>query len=214
MPLTGTWTADVTIDPNSSTSPLPAVGDPVTVTLGVGSFTLSGAVRRSNVAFGLMFARLVGGAGGLYQTIPAKAWENATFGMIVNDLLGQVGETLSTTVPGSILNISIPFWTIMAGPAFYALANLVLAARDITSTQVNWRVLTDGTIFIGVEQWPAAPITDFSPLSWSPQQLEASFFSIDPNITPGQTFEGGNVSNLEHLIDPDKVKSNVWWLNP
>ena len=214
LPLTGTWTADVSLDPASSGSALPVQGAGLTISLGEGGFTLQGYCRRVNNAFGTVYARVIGGAGGLPETIDAKAYQGATFGIILQDILGQVGESLSATTPSAITNTTVPFWTTIQGPCWRTLAALVDEARTITGTLVNWRVLPDGTIYLGPETWAAASMTTFDLLSWSPQELEASFYAPNPTLLPGQTWQQGQVSNVEHVVDPVKVRSRVWFLDP
>ena len=214
LPLTGTWTADLSLDPASNPAVLPVEGAPVTVSLGEGGLTLKGAVLRGNLAFGTGLYRLVGGAGGLWNPLDPKAYQGATFSVVLNDILGQVGEQASSTISGGITGLTLPFWTVQEGPAFIALANLVLTARVLTGDPVNWRVLTDGTIFLGVESWPATALDSFELTRWSPQQLEAEFYATNPNLLPGETWQGGNVSNVEHNIEPERIRTKCWWLNP
>ena len=213
LPLTGTWVADLAVDPGTSDATLPDFGAPIAIGLGENGFTLQGTVRRINTAFDTVFARVVGGGGGLYKPVGPKAYQGATFGLIVNDLLGSVGESLSTTVSADIRQISLPFWTVPKSPMFEALANLVIVARVTTATDVNWRVLPDGTIFIGVEQWPQTGMASFDLMSWQPEQLKTTIYTPDPQITPGQIWQSGNVSNVEHVVEPAEIRSKVWFLN-
>jgi hypothetical protein len=216
MPLTGAWIADVTMDPSSSGSNIPAVGDPIAISLGENGFAIQGAIRRINNAFETVYARIVAGGGGLYKPVGPKAYGGdgpVTFGLILNDLLNSVGETLSPMTPAAITQISVPFWTVNTTPCFQAIASLILIARVMTSTEVNWRVLPDGTIYVGVEPWPQSPMTSFDLYVWPPQELRAEVFAVDPRVTPGQIWQSGQVSNVQHRIDPEKIRSTIWFLN-
>jgi hypothetical protein len=213
MPLTGTWVSDLTIDPASSSAQIPAVGNQMSIAIGENGFSLQGTILRINNAFETVFVRLVGGGGGLYRTVAAKSYQSATFGQVLNDLLNQVGESLSTMTPAAITNISLPFWTVPVSPMFQAMANLILVARVMTSTEVNWRVLPDGTVFVGVEAWPQSSMASFDLYSWPPNELKATIFSVDPRVTPGQTWQSGQVSNVEHVINPEKIRSTIWFMN-
>jgi hypothetical protein len=214
LPLTGAWTADVVADPASSNSDLPSVGDPMVISIGEGGFNIQGTVARVNNAFGSIFARVVGGNWGLKTSLPAKAYGGAapvTFGMVLDDILNQCGEELSTSTPGNITNITLPFWTVRAGPGWKALGALIRTARTISGTLVNWRVLPDGTFFVGQETWPQSPLVEFDLLQWVPSEIRATVYAQNPNILPGQSWQSGNVSQIQHDIEPEKVRTTIWF---
>lgn len=211
LPLTGAWTADVAIDPGSSSQQIPLEGSSVTLQIGEGGQTFVGAVRRVNNAFDTVYLRLVGGAGGLPLVIPAKTYRSMTFGAIASDILKQVGEQISTTVAAGIQQTPIANWSILNEAAGLALANLVDEAAILTGNPCNWRVLVDGTIWIGQETWPASPIASYDLMSWSPQQLATTIFAENPNILPGQTWQSANVVNVEHLVEPELLRTKIWY---
>jgi hypothetical protein len=214
LPLTGAWIADVVIDPDSSNATPPGQGSSLALGIGEGGFTLQGTVARINLAFGNYLARLVGGGWGLHTVLTAKAYQNVTFGLVLSDVLSQCSEQLSMTTPTNVTNIFLPFWTVQNAPGWKAIQTLILGARNITGTLVNWRVLPDGTIFVGAETWPATPLSSFDLLSWSPQELRATFYSQNPNLIPGQVWQQGNVTQVEHVIEPDKIRTTAWWQVP
>jgi hypothetical protein len=216
MPLTGTWVADLTLDPSTSGAGIPFVGNALAIALGENGFGLQGTVLRVNNAFETVFARVVGGGGGLWKAVGPKAYGGdgaVTFGLILDDLLSSVGETLSPMTPAAITQVTLPFWTVPLTTAAEAIANLILVARTMTSSLVNWRVLPDGTIYFGVETWPQSPMTSFDLFSWPPQELKATVFALDPRVTPGQIWQSGQVSNVAHRVDPEKIRTTVWFMN-
>jgi hypothetical protein len=83
----------------------------------------------------------------------------------------------------------------------------------MTTSQVNWRVLPDGTVYVGVESWPQSPMGSFDLYSWPPQELRATIFALDPRITPGQVWQSGQVSNVAHRVDTDKIRTTIWFMN-
>ncbi len=212
LPLTGAWTANLQVDPATSGDDLPVFGSQATVSIGEGGFTLRGTVKRINNAFDVVYARLVGGAGGLPKKIPPKDYQNVSFGLVLRDVLKQCGERLSTATPAAILNVPLAFWTIPLTQGFLALSELISEARVQTGGKpVNWRVLADGTIFVGVEQWPQAPMPSFDQMSWSPQQLSTRIFAEDPSITPGQVWQSANVTDVFHNVDPHLSRTEIFF---
>ena len=124
------------------------------------------------------------------------------------------GGPRSLTTPSAITNTTIPFWTTIQGPCWRTLAALVDEARTLTGDLINWRVLPDGSIYFGAEPWPQATLATFDLLSWSPQQLETTIYAPNPNVLPGQIWQQGQVSNVEHVVNPDRIRTRVWFLDP
>lgn len=142
LPLAGAWHADVSVDSQEELT-----GQ---VTLKVDGNAFVGTVRRGGVVADTGTYRLVGGAGGLAKSARAKAYNNATVQLVLQDILGDAGESLSPTVSPSLLSLVLPFWVTRAAPTAYALGELVEALGG----DVVWRVLPDGSIWLGVETWP------------------------------------------------------------
>lgn len=212
LPLTGCWTANVTIDPATSGDNLPVSGSRVTLHIGEGDLALVGTVKRINNAFDLVFARLIGGAGGLTTPLKPKDYQNVSFGLVLRDVLTKCGEKLSGTTPAAILNVPLPFWTYPRTQGYQALAALVSEARiQSGGDPVNWRVLPDGTIFVGVEQWGNSPMPSFDQMSWSPQDLETTIFAENPSVTPGQTWQSAHVTDVFHRVDPELSRTGVYF---
>ena len=203
LPLTGAWVADVVADPDNDIGTFPNPGTPVTMSYGQQSF--QGVVRRASAPFGTTFARLIGGAGGLPSTVPAMGYMNTTVQQVLTDLLNFCGETLAPNSDPTITNQNLPSWTRIAGYAWKALANL-MGPLDPKGT---WRVLPNGQVWVGVDKFPLTTLQDFDLLSYLPQELRAEIYTTNPTILPGQSFMGGNVTSIEHIIEPAKIFSTV-----
>lgn len=202
LPLTGTWVADVVSDPESASGTFPNPGASVTMSMGGQSF--QGAVRRASNPFGTTFARLIGGAGGLPTVIPALAYQNTTVRQVFSDLLGACGETMASNSDQALLNTTLAFWVRLAGPGWLAMNNLVK-----TVTPGTWRVLPNGTVWLGVDQYPNTDVGSFELLSYLPQELRAEIYMDNPTLQPGTRFMGGHVTSVEHYIEPAKIHANV-----
>jgi hypothetical protein len=203
LPLTGAWVADVVSEPEAASGAFPYPGASVTMVIGQQSF--QGVVRRASAPFGTTFARLIGGAGGLPTMLPAIAYQNTTVGQVLTDILSACGEALSASSDQSILSQSLSAWVRLAAPGWIALGN-VMQTTDPTGT---WRVLPDGTIWVGVDAWPQTTLESFELLSYLPQELRAEIYADNPTLLPGQAFIGGRVTSVEHIVEPSKIHSNV-----
>jgi hypothetical protein len=79
--------------------------------------------------------------------------------------------------------------------------------------QVNWRVLSDGTIWLGVETWPSqslpstADILDLAPVS---PRYEIG--CATPTLMPGITLTDVNaqISGVDHWLSPDSIRTWAW----
>jgi hypothetical protein len=173
--------------------------------MSVGGQSFQGVVRRSSNPFGTVSAMLIGGAGGLPSAIPALAYQATTLQQVLGDILTSAGETLSTSSDQSLLGQPLASWTRFQGPAWMALSNLMQAAVP----SGTWRVLPDGTIWVGTDTWPATNMASFELLAYLPHSLKADIYSDNPTILPGQSFIGGNVTSVEHYVEPNHIHANV-----
>jgi hypothetical protein len=46
-------------------------------------------------------------------------------------------------------------------------------------------------------------------LSYLPHELRAEIYADNPTLLPGQSFLGGNVSGVEHSVEPAKIVTHV-----
>jgi len=73
-----------------------------------------------------------------------------------------------------------------------------------------WRVLPDGEIWIGQESWPeVSPERDL--ISEDPRGEFAEFGTDSPTLLPGTVLDGKRVSVVEHRIEPESVRTLVWY---
>jgi hypothetical protein len=207
LPLTGAWVADVVSNTESSVGAFPPPGSSATVQFGQQSF--QGVVRRSSNPFGTIFARLIGGAGGLPGMLPPLSYQNTTVNQVLSDLLQAAGERLSPMSDENLLSQELAFWVRPQAPAWQSLAVLV----DCLDSDGTWRVLPDGTIWVGVNSWPQTNLESFELLSFLPHELRAEIYTDNPTLMPGQSFLGGDVSSIEHIVEPTKIHSNVLFVD-
>jgi hypothetical protein len=87
---------------------------------------------------------------------------------------------------------------------------LIDIVNQHTGNAYNWRILSDGTLWVGTESWPTASGA-FTVISQNP--ADASWFlGVDfPFVLPGTQLDGvGQVGRVEHQIEPSKIRQMVW----
>lgn len=201
MPQRGWWWAE--IDSDSQTAPTGRVS-----IAAAGGFTLTGFVVRSGVYLDTARSHIVGGAGGLTKIISPAAFQNALVRDVLNAVLGGVGESLSSTIPASVLATLLASWTLTASTAARALDSLTFAAGAQT-----WRVLGDGTIWLGNETWPSQSLPASSDvLDIHPTGPRFEIGCATPALMPGVflTDVGSNVLAVDHFITPERVRTWAW----
>jgi hypothetical protein len=196
QPLTGAWHVEAAVD--AQTVPTGAVS---LVTEGL---SLTGRAYRSRVYQDTLHVWLVGGAGGLRTQLGARGYRAPTVRVLLSDLMRETGETLSTTVAASLLARSLPSWSRVSGSASRALSTLAEALG------VSWRVLDDGSIWLGVETWPTSSLLTYQLINDDVLRDRLIVASESPLLRPGTTFAGRRVANVVHTFEPSRVRSEAW----
>ncbi len=199
LPRAGAWHADLVVDAPDASQLQGAV------TLVVGKLELHGVARRSGAFVQRASIRVVGGAGGLATELEPKGYRSPSVSVILGDIVGDAGEALSPTVDGSLLASVMPAWVRVRGSAGTALSTLADALH------VGWRVLLDGTVWLGAEAWPAADVGQYDVLDERPEQARAELGTDSPALLPGTTLEGRRVSYVEHVFDASSIRTRYWW---
>jgi hypothetical protein len=204
MPILGAWTADLVID---SEAPLAGAA---TLALD-GGLTLRGVVSRGGPFLGALYVRLMGGVGGLSKSARVQHYRQTTVRGIVGDLMRTSGETLSPTADVSVLGMQVLAWTQREQPVGAALTSLVGDRRLLGN--VAWRVLPDGSIWIGRENWPDAGLTapdDYQLTESLPSEGWIDLGFEVPKLAPGMSLEGQRVAFVEHTISQETVRTKAW----
>lgn len=204
MPRVGCWVADMVLDSETAL----ADGDAVTLAAD-GGLELKGTVMpgRSSTFVGAVTARIVAGKGGMSKPAAPRYYAGAQFGDVINGLLKDSGETLSSTSDQALLSRVLDSWMVLRQPVSRALTVLLERVSPATS----WRMLPDGTLWIGAETWPAVdPAYEYEVISQHGADASAEIAAATPVIVPGVTLpEIGRVSHVEHWVTSDKVRSVV-----
>lgn len=214
LPRVGVWRADLQIDtPTALGGPLTrsqATLKTVAASLAIGPLNLSGAVSEGDQYAGSAFAQLVGGANGLSRPVPAKSYRGAPISLILADIVAAGGEKLSATSTKSILGTALQFWELQGGQR---VSDALRALAELTGA--SWRFLPDGSLFFGLETWPASTLKspgDYLTSENLPQQGYQQIATLlFAGVLPGMTFEGHQVRAVQHSIEGNGVRTDLWF---
>ncbi len=166
------------------------------ITLIEEGITFVGTVIRSKPFGGRTRFRAVGGKGGLSKVLPARAYATGVIkiSLVLADILRECGETLSQTSDQEILGTQLPKWHREAGAASHALVQL------LDDVGASWRVLRDGTIWVGKDSYPELSVTHtLIDEDWC---TGVTTIAPDaPDLTPGTTFLGQKIDLVVHRVD-------------
>lgn len=206
MPLSGAWTADIVIDQPDGTG----FDAGTAITIAANGFELHGTVcpGRTGDFLDAVHVRVIGGAGGMAKAASARGYvqPSAFVRDVVNALIDDSGETLSSTTDAGFLSTNLIAWATLVGPVSRAIELLI----EINAPAMGWRILPDGTLWVGTESWPTFTGT-FELLELNPSESTALFGVDAPALAPGFSIDGiGNIARVEHQILPSKIRSRIW----
>lgn len=204
LPVTGIWSAWLTID-HGETLPTSSRG----VSIDLGGTVLVGTIQSQGVYAGNLTARVVGGAGGLTgsgtlsKNVAAKKYRVVPARIPITDVLTEAGEILASSSSAPVLDVSLEHWSRPAVPAAFAFASLMRASS------ANWRVLPDGSVWVGTDAWPTAKING--------EVLEehpgARMRMVSPEVAdllPGTTIDGQRIEAVDYRIDAVEFRAELW----
>lgn len=209
FPRVGAWHADLEVDESK------AMSGKVTVDIGGGALTLQATISKGGLYNGINSMRIVGGADGMRATVKPKHYVRPQFRLVLSDLLKTAAEVdaggnaaISSTASTTILNKALSAWTNLALPVGLQLAALIDKA---TPSGTAWRMLPDGTLFVGPETWHESGI-DFRELSRSERDRQVDIGLDLPILLPGTTIGDAaeKVDYVEHHIEDGSTLARVW----
>lgn len=192
----GAWVAEVALDGSQ------AVAGKVTVTSFDEQLRLVGTVDRGGVFADTPRARIVGGAGGLEKPVEPQSYVSMPVRVVLEDILRAGGETLSPTSDAGVLRTVLSNWA-------RERTTVSMALRALLDTiDATWRVLPDGTVWVGKASWPAAPKFEYEVLDEDLAQ-DRMVLGVDaPALLAGTTFRDRKVSVVRHVVG-DAVRTEV-----
>lgn len=175
--------------------------------------SFSGYSIRSGDNEGRYSCLVVGGNGGFWKTVPSKMYDyRVKANLPLTEILSSVGERLSSKSTPSILAKELVNWP--------RLTQRCDECLNVITDQIGavWRVLPDGSVFVGTDSWTNAPDFDYS-LQWrDPTWSSATFIMQSVGILPGQRWPAGTlpisnkkVSCVRYQISPSDFYTTVWF---
>jgi hypothetical protein len=215
MPRIGAWEATFEVDLSAENTEEAFAADDlgrVGVTLEHAGASFVGTVLRSGVQGDKLTGKLVGGRGGLTKELSSKNYQTP-LGVKVDTLLGDIlresGEVLSETVEQAVRDRKLQRWSRASGTAKEALTRLA------TALDLSWRVLRDGTVWLGTDAYPTiAPdhiVVDEDDNRSGTQALASLSEDASGPLTidPGVTFNGRKVQQVIHRLDRRRFRTEV-----
>lgn len=196
VPRVGAWRATLDLDTEDSKTVTGAVD------IAIGSSVWSGTSFDVDVYSGRTKVVLVGGKGGLRKPTKPRFYHAMPARQIVQDLLDEGGERLA---PSSSITQTFDFWTRSAGTVAEGLEHIVDELGAV------WRMLPDGTIWIGTETWSSSEPKGIVVIAELPDDASILFASDEPTLLPGTTFRGKHVEEVEIRIEPGSVRTRAWF---
>lgn len=148
--------------------------------------------------------RMVGGAGGLQHEITPRNYAGGVTRVktVVDDILRDCGETLSQESDQAILSKQIPAWQRTPSTGQRALD------RIVAKVGATWRVVRDGTIWIGVDEWPEVePDGVVEDDDWGDGVIAVA--PDAPTMVPGIVVRGQRVSEVVHRLLPSGLRTEL-----
>lgn len=200
MTKSGVWTAyDVLVD----TDTIFNKGD--SVTLKILNETFKGTLYNADVYLGFQRCTILGGSGRLSEYLDSAPYNSTTVGQIFKDIARKTGHTVSTTSDLDTLNFSLKGWNIIKMKASLALEKL------LSTTKTLWRVLPDGTLWTGKEQYTTLNEKDFIIVEKFPDEGKWSIYNENYLIQPLTSLAGNNIVQVDYFIDDNTLSTDIYF---
>lgn len=162
-------------------------------------------------------ARIVGGNGALGTLLKPKGYNTVPIQIPLQDVVTDSQELgLSQESDSSILSSQLSAWSRMQETG----GSVITALLDTLDRIASWRILSDGTIWVGYESWPVVTLPTAGLSGSEPEKGRIRIVTTDPVISPGDAFsftppgqpsQTQNVENVIHTIYPDLCETTIYY---
>jgi len=194
IPAWGAWWADVDLSDDAVLSGA--------VTLLVGDAEFSGTIVSGGVSDGRAAYRVVGGAGGLGRTLPARGYHDAD-GVRVSTVVGDLASEAGESIVGASSARRGPHYARPAQAACVTLAELA---------PQSWYVASDGVVHVGAR--PEVAYAGDAPRVRVDSSGGVIDFAVDsdvPTFVPGLVVDGAaSATDVELYWEGARLTARVW----
>ncbi len=153
---------------------------------------------------GAFMARVVGGSGNMAQRVEPLHWTSTTARVVLASALGRL-ETQSPLISAGVLGAPLPFWSRVGQRLDSELERLAM------TLSADWRVLPDGTVWIGTGRHEPQ-----DPLAGQPYVLDANLAAGTMILAPdgltvlvGDVVAGQEVAAVLYSLE-GHFRATVW----
>lgn len=201
-PIDAAWVADIEASANAPITGAATISD--------GTNLWKGTVLSSGVVAGLCTAIIVGGKGGLRKPASAKSYVGAIARSVVLDILNEAGESLArASQTASELLVVLEHWTRVAALDEQGTAGAQLASV-LEHLGATWRVLPDGTIWIGSPSFRRSTPTGLFELDREPARGRVHVAIDGLDLLPDSLVKNDRVDAVEYRVDENGLVATYW----
>lgn len=166
------------------------------VELVVNGLTYSGTVMRGGMNLKQWEGKIIGGLGLLAAQLEGKFFDDVTAYLALRDAVTGAGESLADSSDEEALKaVSLKQWARVQRTLGVELSRIAKRSGMV------WRILRDGTVWMGTDAWEESTLLG-TQLDYWPARGKALYVpDAAPDLLPGQSIDGRHVSAVELRVD-------------
>jgi hypothetical protein len=202
-PIAAAWIADAESSSDTNITGAAKITD--------GTNEWKGTIIRSGVVAGVCSMLVVGGSGGLRKGARAQSYTGAGARQIVTDILNEAGEKpAQKALTAPALRTVLQHWTRLGNTAMRPVTYGEQLAHVLEHVGATWRVLPDGTIWIGSPTFVAAKPAGLVEIIREPAHERVNVELDGLDLLPDTSLKGDRVGDVEYRVDANGIKATYW----
>ena len=156
--------------------------------------TFNGTVVDTGVFQGFLRATIVGGTGNMAKMIESKAYKGLPAGQVIRDIGALTGHSIADSSDKDILNFVLSRWDKLKAKA----SDLIESLLKVTGG--TWRILPDGSLWVGKEVYTPLNPNDYLVINKTPSEAKWSIYNESTLVQPFTSLEDNNIFRVEYEI--------------